>query len=96
MKRDDITSLQVSPYSSDGGNLIGRDPRELNAEDWRQLRSDFPIGLRAIRAKCLDCVYTPAEVRRCVCVDCPLWPFRMGSVPKGYREAASGICNAED
>ena len=33
----------------------------------------------AIRTKCLDCSgWQMAEVRECVVVACPLWPFRMG------------------
>lgn len=38
--------------------------------------------LKAIRAKCLDCCCGQAvEVRRCVCEDCALWPYRMGHRP---------------
>ena len=38
--------------------------------------------LKAIREKCLDCVCDAAvEVRRCVCTDCPLFPFRFGRNP---------------
>ncbi len=38
--------------------------------------------LRAIRAKCLDCCCGSAsEVRKCVAVDCSLWPFRIGVNP---------------
>lgn len=34
---------------------------------------------QAIRAKCLDCCAGQLkEVRRCVCIKCPLYPFRMG------------------
>jgi hypothetical protein len=50
----------------------------------------------AIRAKCLDCCCgSPSEVRRCAALDCPLWPFRMGTDPyrapvsEERREAAS-------
>jgi len=78
--------LQVSPYASDGGQLIGRDPRDIPAEDW--LEGPFPVGLKAIRAKCLDCTLDPKEVGKCVQTDCPLWALRMGCVPKGYRKAA--------
>ena len=45
------------------------------------------LGLKAIRAKCLDCAYIPSEVRKCVQTDCPLWPLRMGRVPDGYKIA---------
>lgn len=39
--------------------------------------------LKAIRAKCLDCMCNNrAEVRRCPCEGCALWPFRMGRRPK--------------
>ncbi len=38
--------------------------------------------LKAIRAKCLDCVCNQAiEVRRCVSKNCPLWPYRFGHNP---------------
>ena len=38
--------------------------------------------LKAIRAKCKDCCGgSEAEVRRCGMIDCPLWPFRMGTNP---------------
>ena len=66
--RGQSIGLQPSPFASDAGNLIGRDPRELSASEYLEHRDDFPIGLKAIRAKCLDCSYTPGEVRRCVCV----------------------------
>ena len=38
--------------------------------------------LKAIRAKCLDCMADqPAEVRLCPCENCPLYPYRMGHNP---------------
>lgn len=78
--------LETSPFSTDGGALIGRDPRTIPAEDW--CGRPLVTGLSAIRAKCLDCAHNSAEVRKCVQTDCPLWPLRMGSVPKGMRKAA--------
>lgn len=39
--------------------------------------------IRAIRAKCLDCVCGQAkEVRLCPSEKCPLHPYRMGHRPK--------------
>lgn len=82
--------LIPSPYDADEGNLIGRDPREISADEWRQHLPDAVVGLKAIRAKCLDCCgENAAEVRKCVCTNCPLWPLRMGSQPKGLRTARS-------
>ena len=78
--------LQVSPFENDGGQMIGRDPRRIPTEDWRD--RPFLSGLAAMRAKCLDCAFDPKEVRKCVQTECPLWPLRMGSVPKGYRLGA--------
>ena len=38
--------------------------------------------LKAIRAKCLDCCCgNAAEVERCPCGDCSLFPFRFGKNP---------------
>lgn len=46
--------------------------------------------IQAIREKCLDCAYTPLEVRLCPCKDCALYPFRFGKNPfrskKEYTE----------
>ncbi len=78
--------LQISPFESDGGQLIGRDPRSIPPDGWRD--RPFVTGLDAIRAKCLDCALDPGEVRKCVQTDCPLWPLRMGCVPKSYRLGA--------
>lgn len=33
----------------------------------------------AIIEKCIDCVGTAQEAKKCVCDDCPLWPFRPGA-----------------
>lgn len=44
--------------------------------------------LKAIRAKCLDCMCgNAAEVRRCPCEDCSLFPYRMGHRPKNATYA---------
>lgn len=78
--------LEISPFAVDEGNLIGRDPREIPAQEWDSDRT--PVGLKAIRAKCFDCCCGSAvEIRKCVVVTCPLWPLRMGSVPRGLQEA---------
>ena len=38
--------------------------------------------LRAIRAKCIDCSDgSMKEVRECVMLDCPLYPYRLGKSP---------------
>ena len=40
-------------------------------------------ALSAIRAKCLDCSgKSVREVERCLVKDCPLYPFRRGSMPE--------------
>ena len=58
--------------------------------------SDYASSpMKAIRAKCLDCVYTAQEVKMCPCTDCPLWHFRLGKNPnrkpmsEERREAAA-------
>ena len=41
---------------------------------------DTPI--KAIRKNCLDCsCYQSKEVRECVLIHCPLYPYRMGTRP---------------
>jgi hypothetical protein len=59
----------------------GRDPREISRDELATLHDPMPV-LKAIRAKCLDCCcYQEGEVRKCAAIECPLWPFRMGSNP---------------
>ena len=41
--------------------------------------------LKAIRAKCLDCAYSIAEIKHCHCTDCSLYPFRFGKNPYTKR-----------
>lgn len=67
------------------GSTQGRDPRQMNAADFAAIGIERISRGDAIRAKCLDCVHTVAEVRRCADKSCALWPFRMGTDP--FREA---------
>lgn len=79
--------LQPSPYDSDGGNLIGRHPREVPIDLLRKLPAP-KSPLKALRAKCIDCSGgNSAEVRKCTAVFCDLWPYRMGFGP--YHARAS-------
>jgi hypothetical protein len=70
--------LTPSPIHRDRGRLIGRDPRRLGAADYLAAGLAPKPPMKAIRAYCLDCAGRPAEVRKCVAVQCPLWPLRMG------------------
>jgi hypothetical protein len=80
--------LEHSPYADDDGQLIGRDPRKISAEVWRG--TPGLVGMKAIRAKCIDCAHIPSEVRKCVQMDCPMWPLRMGTEPAGHKIARTG------
>ena len=78
--------LMISPFEADAGHVIGRDPRDISAAEWSENLPDPAVGMRAMRAKCLDCCGdNAAEVRKCVQHDCALWPFRMGCQPKNLR-----------
>ena len=37
--------------------------------------------LKAIKAKCIDCVGSLSEVKLCVCKKCAIFPFRLGKNP---------------
>jgi hypothetical protein len=78
--------LEASPYETDGGELIGRDPRKIPISDFERAGVEPTMvgggGLDVIRARCLDCcVEQEAEVRKCVAVACVNWPYRMGANP---------------
>jgi hypothetical protein len=73
--------LEISPYQADEGEPIGKHPRDVSS-DFLSLKFRAQNPLKAIREKCLDCCCGNAsEVRKCVAVDCALWPFRMGTNP---------------
>ena len=73
--------LESSKFDGDKGENVGLDPRKIPKSVLRVLgHPETP--LKSIRGKCLDCSNgVPSEVRKCVAVHCPLWPFRMGSNP---------------
>ena len=73
--------LEISPYQTDEGELIGKDPSCVPS-DILSLNFRAQNPLKAIREKCLDCCCgNAAEVRKCVAVDCPSWPYRTGTNP---------------
>ena len=64
------------------GELIGRDPRKMSAAELTALGHKPCSPLAALRARCVDCCAGfHSEVRKCVAVGCPTWPFRMGKNP---------------
>jgi hypothetical protein len=82
--------LEISPFQSDGGELIGKHPRDVPSE-MLSLKFRVQNPLKALRERCLDCCCGSAsEVRKCVSVDCPSWPFRMSTNPfRKKRELSS-------
>lgn len=74
--------LEKSPFAVDGGELVGRDPRQIERREFDEAGLFAAPILDVIRAKCLDCcVEQPDEVRKCVAILCPNWPYRMGANP---------------
>jgi hypothetical protein len=75
--------LEPSSVEADGGELVGRDPRKISANEFREAGIAGPVPIMdVIRAKCLDCCAEQSEeVRKCVLLACPNWPYRMGSNP---------------
>lgn len=73
--------LEISGEKSDGGHAVGKDPRKVPSDELARLfRERSP--LRALRARCIGCsAGNSSEVRKCVSVTCPAWPFRMGKNP---------------
>ena len=76
------------------GHPAARDLREMTQDDLR--KAGHP--LQALRTRCLDCCgYQEKEVALCSAVDCPFWPFRMGTDPlrkptsEARREAARRV-----
>jgi hypothetical protein len=76
---------------------ISRDPRRITEAELRALVHEPMSPLAALRARCLDyCGGSADEVRKCVAVECPSWPFRMGvnswrTVSEAKREAGRAL-----
>ncbi|WP_173088927.1 hypothetical protein [Devosia sp. 1635] len=85
------TFLEPSSFEADGGQMVGKDPRQIPVAELRLLQQpESPI--KAIRAKCIDCSgNNVAEVRKCTAVGCALWPMRMGTSPFHASSASSKL-----
>jgi hypothetical protein len=87
--------LESSREKIDEGELVGKDPRKLSPANLL-LCIGAKSPLKAIRERCLDCcVFSASEVRKCVSVDCPSWPFRMGTNPFRAKRVLSDEQRAE-
>ena len=92
---DEIAQARTAGYEPDGEYFIGRDPRRMTPDELRDMKHEPMSVIAALRARCLDCMGGSAdEVRKCVAMTCPSWPFRMGKNPwrappsEARREAA--------
>jgi hypothetical protein len=93
MRRCDL--LGISPFQMDEGELIGKHPSDVPSQIL-SLKFRALNPLKAIREKCLDCCCgNAAEVRKCVAVDCPLWPYRMGTNPLRKKRELSAAQKRE-
>jgi hypothetical protein len=87
--------LELSPYQADERELIGKHPGDVPL-DFLSLKFRAQNPLKAIRQKCLDCCCgNAAEVRKCVAVDCALWPYRMSTNPFRQKRALSATQKRE-
>ena len=61
---------------------VGRDPRRVSRDELIAAGHKPMSPLKALRARCIDCrAGELSEVRRCGHLDCPAWPYRMGTNP---------------
>ena len=69
-------------HTNKHGHKEGKNPLSVDINLLKDAgHEDIPLA-KAIRKKCLDCcVFQAGEVRKCVAVGCPLWPYRMGKNP---------------
>src|SRR5262249_10730046 len=82
-------SACLEPCPTERGELVGRDPRQMGRAALTSAGFEQMTPMEVIRAKCLDCCAgSGQEVRYCVAVNCPSWPYRMGSNP--FRPQISG------
>src|SRR5215469_5934030 len=73
---------RASGYEPDGEYMVGRDPREMTRAELEAMGHEPMSPMEVIRTSCLDCCAGSAhEVRCCVAMACPSWPFRTGKNP---------------
>jgi hypothetical protein len=63
-----------TPYASDGGQLIGRYPRQVSIADLRALGGPISAGGNPGEVYRLQ-RRAESEVCKCVAIRCALWPF---------------------
>lgn len=69
----------------EAGRARGRDPRDMTPSELSAMGHERMSPLDALRSRCVDCCAGSInEVRLCVSLNCPAWPFRMGTNP--WRE----------
>jgi hypothetical protein len=83
---DQIAQARAAGYEPGSGDaagtFVGRDPRPMTTEELRAMKHEPMSPMEAIRAKCLDCCAgSDHEIRLCVAMTCPSWPFRMSKNP---------------
>jgi hypothetical protein len=83
---EEAKRAHVAGYEPDGEYLIGRDPRAMERAELEAMGHAPMSPVEAIRAKCLGCAGSSDEVRKCVAMTCPSWPFRTGKNP--WREVS--------
>ena len=84
LSAEDLETAKRAGYEpGEGGEwFIGRDPREMARDEIEAMGHEAMSATEAIRGKCLDCCAGSAhEVRACVAIACPSWPWRMGTNP---------------
>jgi hypothetical protein len=79
---ENLAAARGAGYEPDGDWLVGRDPRRMTRAEVEAIGHEPMSPIQVIRAKCLDCCAGSSdEVRKCVAMACPLWPFRTGKNP---------------
>jgi hypothetical protein len=74
--------IKLGPKARAGSQSVARDPRKMKPDELRALGHEPMTPLAALRLRCLDCCGGSVdEVRKCIALTCPAWPFRMGANP---------------
>jgi hypothetical protein len=83
LSEDDFARAGAAGYEpGPDGYLVGIDPRRMTQAELQAMGHEPMSPMDAIRAKCLDCCAGSSdEVRKCVAMACPSWPFRTGKNP---------------
>lgn len=74
-----------------GFHNIGRNPHDCSIDELKAGGFTPHSSTKAIRLMCIACTGNAIKtISECGSIECPLWPWRMGTRPKAWKGLSTG------